>query len=311
MFVKYVRAIITSFKKNSFPTSVSFIRIHIIANQLKKCSSIKELECVYATIVKTNANLDCFLAKQFISFCTSRFHFIDYTILVFPQMQEPNVFVYHAFSSLRHPLQAIAFYLYMLRAEVLLTTVHGQVWKNGFSSPVFVQTAMVDNYSYSNKFFESRRVSRRLFDEMPERKFATWNTMIDAYARLAELLFNKMPAWDIRSWTTMITSYSQNKQFREALDAFNKTKKSGTGSDQVTMATVLSACAHLGALDLGRGIQIYCRSLGRSLLVFFKLREKNLLCWNSITEALAIHGFAHEALGMFDRMTYENVRPNG
>ena len=54
-----------------------------------------------------------------------------------------------------------------------------------------------------------------------------------------------------------------------------------------------------------------CRSLGRSLLVFFKLREKNLLCWNSITEALAIHGFAHEALGMFDRMTYENVRPNG
>ncbi|KAK9180104.1 hypothetical protein WN943_029311 [Citrus x changshan-huyou] len=127
--------------------------------------------------------------------------------------------------------------------------------------------------------------SRRLFDEMPERKFATWNTMIDAYARLAELLFNKMPAWDIRSWTTMITSYSQNKQFREALDAFNKTKKSGTGSDQVTMATVLSACAHLGALDLGRGIQIY-------------LREKNLLCWNSITEALAIHGFAHEALGL-------------
>lgn len=50
--------------------------------------------------------------------------------------------------------------------------------------------------------------SRRLFDEMPERNFATWNTMIDAYATLgnvgaAELLFNKLPARDIRSWATM------------------------------------------------------------------------------------------------------------
>lgn len=106
------------------------------------------------------------------------------------------------------------------------------------------------------------RSLRRLFDEMPERNFATWNTMIDAYARLGnigatELLFNKMPERDISSWTAMITCYSQNKQFREALDAFNEMKKSGIGSDQVTMATVLSACAHLVALDLGRGIHIY------------------------------------------------------
>ncbi|KAH9650558.1 pentatricopeptide repeat-containing protein [Citrus sinensis] len=361
-----------------------------MANQLKKCSSVKELECVYATMVKTNANQDCFLANQFVSFCTSRFHRTDYAILAFTQMQEPNVFVYNALIRglvhCGHPHQAIIFYLHMLRAEVLPTSytfsslikacsllldicsgeaVHGQVWKNGFGSHVFVQTALVDYYSNSNKFFESRSVfdempqrdifswttmvlaharagdlcsARRLFDEMPERNIATWNTMIDAYARLgnvqaAELLFNKMPARDIISWTTMITCYSQNNQFREALDAFNEMKKSGISPDQVTMATVLSACAHLGALDLGREIHLYvmqigfdidvyigsalidmyakCGSLDRSLLVFFKLREKNLFCWNSIIEGLAAHGFAHEALAMFDRMIYENVEPNG
>lgn len=389
MIVKYVSAI-SSFNRNSIPTAVSLTQIHTIANQLKKCSSVKELECVYATMVKTNANQDCFLANQFISFCTSRFHRTDYAILAFTQMQESNVFVYNAlirgFVHCGHPLQAIAFYLHMLRAEVFPSSytfsslikacslllgicsgeaVHGQVWKNGFSSHVFVQTALIDYYSNSNKFFESRRVfdempqrdifswttmvlahvrvgdlssARRLFDEMPERNIATWNTMIDAYARLgnvgaAELLFNKMPARDIISWTTMITCYSQNNQFRDALDAFNEMKKSGIRPDQVTMATVLSTCAHLGALNLGREIHFYvmqigfdidvyigsalidmyakCGSLDRSLSVFFKLREKNLFCWNSIIEGLAAHGFAHEALAMFDRMTCENVKPNG
>ncbi|KAE7997798.1 hypothetical protein FH972_002401 [Carpinus fangiana] len=99
------------------------------------------------------------------------------------------------------------------------------------------------------------------------------------------------------------------------------------------MATVISACAHIGALDLGKEIHLYalqngfdldvyigsalidmyakCGSLDRSLLVFFKLREKNLFCWNSVIEGLAVHGYADEALKMFGRMEREKVKPNG
>ncbi|KAK0580562.1 hypothetical protein LWI29_003476 [Acer saccharum] len=208
--------------------------------------------------------------------------------------------------------------------------VHGHIWKHGFDAHVFVQTALIDFYSNLNKISESRRVfdemperdvfswttmvsayvrdgylcsARRLFDEMPEKNIATWNTMIDWYARLgnvgaAELLFNEMPAKDIISWTTMITCYSQNKQFREALYMFNDMKMNGFSPDEVTISSVISACAHLGALDLGKEIHLYlmqngfnldvyigsalidmyakCGSLDRSLSVFFKLQEKNL-----------------------------------
>ncbi|KAF5934733.1 hypothetical protein HYC85_025862 [Camellia sinensis] len=39
-------------------------------------------------------------------------------------------------------------------------------------------------------------------------------------------------------------------------------------------------------------------SLNKSLLVFFKLRGKNLFCWNSIIEGLSVHGYAEEALAI-------------
>ncbi|KAL5796554.1 hypothetical protein ACOSQ2_001374 [Xanthoceras sorbifolium] len=393
MSVRYMRST-TNFNRFSILKPLqnpdSFAQTHLIPNQVKRCSTLKELECVYATMIKTNANQDCFLINQFISSCTTLFHRTDYAILSFTQMEEPNVFVYNAlirgFVHCSCPLQALKFYVCMLRATVLPTSytfsslikactlssgisvgkaVHGHIWKYGFDPHVFVQTALIDFYSNLNEISNSRRVfdemperdvfswttmvsahardgdlcsARRLFDEMPKRNIATWNTMIDGYARLgnvgaAESLFNAMPAKDIISWTTMITCYSQNKKFREALSVFNDMKMNGISPDEVTMATVISACAHLGALDLGQEIHFYvmqngfdldvyigsalidmyakCGSLDRSLSVFIKLPEKNLFCWNSIIEGLAVHGFANEALAMFDRMETEKIKPNG
>ncbi|XP_040994615.1 pentatricopeptide repeat-containing protein At1g06143 [Juglans microcarpa x Juglans regia] len=360
-----------------------------ILNQLKKCSSVKNLEYVYASMIKTNANQDCFLLNQFVGAC-SALSKIDYAVSAFLQMENPNVFVYNAmiraFSHCFYPAQAFECYVDMLRADVMPTSytfsslikacssvsalgfgeaIQCQVWKNGFSSHVFVQTALIDFYSNLGKIGTSKRVfdemverdvftwtvmvsahvrawdlssARRLFEEMPERNTATWNTIIDGYARVgnvesAELLFNQMPARDIISWTTMITCYTQNRRYREALAVFNEMTSNGISPDQVTMATVISACAHLGALDLGNEIYLYvlqngfdldvyigsalidmyakCGSLDRSLLVFFKLREKNLFCWNSVIEGLAVHGFAYEALKMFSRMEMEKIKPNG
>uniref|UniRef100_A0A2N9GYI2 Pentacotripeptide-repeat region of PRORP domain-containing protein n=1 Tax=Fagus sylvatica TaxID=28930 RepID=A0A2N9GYI2_FAGSY len=180
--------------------------------------------------------------------------------------------------------------------------------------------------------------ARRFFEEMPERNTATWNTMIDGYARMgnfdsAELLFDQMPGKDIISWTTMVSCYSQHQKFREALAVFNEMMSKGIHPDEVTLATIISACAHLGALDLGKEIHLYilqngfdldvyigsalidmyakCGNLDRSLSVFFKLQEKNLFCWNSVIDGLAVHGYANEALKMFRRMEREKMKPNG
>ncbi|XP_057964559.1 pentatricopeptide repeat-containing protein At1g06143 [Malania oleifera] len=360
-----------------------------VAAQLKNCSGLEELRSVYATIIKSNEHKDSFLINQFITACSASRR-LDYAILAFRQMENPNVFVYNAmirsFVQCSSPFQAIELYLDMLRARVLPSSftfssvvkacalvsalgfgksIHGQIWKIGFASHVFVQTALIDYYSNLGKILESRRVfgemperdvfawttmvsanvrvgdlcsARILFDEMPERNTASWNTMIDGYARLgnvesAEELFNQMPVRDIISWTAMISCYSQNKKFIEAIALFNEMKKNGINPDEVTMTTIISACAHLGALELGTGIHLYimqnwfdldayigsalidmyakCGCLDRSLVMFFKLRDKNLFCWNAVIEGLAAHGYANEALEMFSKMEKENIKPNG
>ncbi|KDP26556.1 hypothetical protein JCGZ_17714 [Jatropha curcas] len=361
---------------------------HTIVNQLKNCSKLEELECVYATMIKTNASQDCFLMNQFISACSTYNH-IDFAVLAYTPMENPNVFVYNAmirgFVQCYYPIQALEFYKHIIRAKILPSSytfsslvkacslasevrfgevVHGHIWRNGFESHVFVQTSLVEFYSRMGRIQESVKVfdempqrdafawttmvsglarfgdlssARKLFDMMPEKNTATWNTLIDGYARLrdvesAEFLFNQMPVRDIISWTTMINCYSQNKKFREALLVFNEMIKNGISPDEVTMATVISACAHLGALDLGKEMHLFvmsngfdldvyigsalidmyakCGSLDRSLLVFFKLRKKNLFCWNSVIEGLAVHGYAKEALKMFQKMDEEKIRPN-
>ncbi|XP_058077996.1 pentatricopeptide repeat-containing protein At1g06143-like [Magnolia sinica] len=244
-------------------------------------------------------------------------------------------------------------------------SIHGRIWKSGFQSQVFVQTSLIDFYSNCSRIVESRKVfdgmterdvvswttmvsgyarvgdldaAGRLFEDMPERSTVSWNTMIAGFARSGDVesaarLFDQMPSKDLVSWTTMISSYSQGKRFREALEVFQAMRVAGVSPDEVTMATVISACAHLGALDLGKEMHFYalqngfdldvyigsalvdmyakCGNIERSLVVFFNLREKNLFCWNSMIEGLAIHGHAGDALGMFDRMERQKVKPNG
>ncbi|CAK9140645.1 unnamed protein product [Ilex paraguariensis] len=381
---------ITNFNHFSVPRlATEPIKLTHIVDNLKKCSSLRELESVYASMTKTNANQDCFLMNQFITTC-SAFERTDYSILAFTQMKDPNVFVYNAmirgFVHCFYPLKALRFYLGMLRSQIRPTsytfssmvkacalvcavgfgeTVHGQIWKIGFRSHVFVETTLVDFYSTLGRIDESKQVFDEmperdvfvwttmisaharvgdmgcawgLFDEMPERNTATWNTMIDGYARLgyveaAEHLFNEMPITDLISWTTMITCYVQNKQYTEGLAVFNEMKANGVKPDEVTMSTVISVCAHIGVLDLGKETHLYvmhngfdldvyivsafidmyakCGSMDKSLMVFLKLWDKNLFCWNSVIEGLAVHGacthagLVDEGRGRFLNMTLD------
>lgn len=360
-----------------------------IVNQLKICSSRKQLESLYSLMLKNGAIKDCFLMNQFIATC-STLNNPGFATLAFSQMENPNVFVYNAlvraFVHCGSPLKALLLYIDMLRTQNVATSytlssvikgctlmcglrlgecVHGQIWKYGFGSHVFVQTGLIDFYSNLGRVDLARLVfdemperdnfawaamvsahasasdlgsARSLFDEMPEKIAVACNAMINGYARIgdvesAELLFKEMSRKDLISWTTMINCYSQNRKYGLAIEVFYDMKSNLITPDEVTMTSVISACAHLGVLDQGKDMHLYvmqkgfdlgvhigsalidmyakCGSLERSLLVFYKLREKNLFCWNSVIDGLAVHGYAEEALTLFSRMEKEKVKPNG
>ncbi|XP_059318059.1 pentatricopeptide repeat-containing protein At1g06143 [Lycium ferocissimum] len=360
-----------------------------IVNQLKLCSNTKQLQSLYSLMLKNGTTKDCFLMNQFISTC-STLNTPHFASLAFSHMENPNVFVYNslirAFVHCHNPIKALQLYIDMLKTQNIPTSytfssvikgctlvcglrlgecVHGQIWKYGFESHVFVQTGIIDFYANLGRVDLARLVfdempqrdnfawaamvsahvsvgdlgsAKNLFDQMPEKITAAYNAMINGYARKgdvesAEVLFKEMSRKDLIAWTTMINCYSQNRKYGLAIEVFNDMKSEFITPDEVTMTSVISACAHLGALDKGKEMHFYvmekgfdlgvhigsalidmyakCGSLERSLLVFYKLREKNHFCWNSVIDGLAVHGYAEAALALFGKMEKERVKPNG
>ncbi|KAJ6389880.1 hypothetical protein OIU77_024169 [Salix suchowensis] len=217
--------------------SSSCYSIQTIVNHLKHCTKLKQLHSMFAVMVKTNTNQDCFLMNQYIS-ALSTFNRIDYAVLAYTQMENPNVFVYNAmikgFVQSYQPVQALELYVQMLRANVspssytfpslikacglvsqlrFAEAVHGQVWRNGFDSHLFVQTSLVDFYSSMGRIEESIRV----FDEMPERDVFAWTTMVSSLVRVGDMstagrLFDMMPDRNLAAWNTLIDGYARLRE---------------------------------------------------------------------------------------------------
>lgn len=104
-------------------------------------------------------------------------------------------------------------------------------------------------------------------------------------------------------------------------------KEAGVKPDNRTLTLVLSSCASIGALDLGKWVDTYvsqlsmkhdiyintalldmyakCGSLDEALRTFEEMPQKNEASWNAMISALASHGRATEALMLFEHMLKE------
>lgn len=86
------------------------------------------------------------------------------------------------------------------------------------------------------------------------------NTLTDAYAKGGDLslgrkVFEGMAARDVVSWNSMIALYAQNGLSAEALELYTKMLTNGSiQHNAVTLSAVLLACAHAGALQIGKCI---------------------------------------------------------
>lgn len=181
-------------------------------------------------------------------------------------------------------------------------------------------------------------VARRYFDEMPVKDLVSWNVMITGYAKRGEMesawkLFNEVPQKDVVTWNAMIAGYVLFGECGKALEMFEQMKNAGEKPDEVTMLSLLNACADLG--DLQVGIKIHwslsqmatsgfnvllgnalidmyakCGSIEKALEVFREMREKDVSTWNSVIGGLALHGHAEESINQFTEMRSTKVRPN-
>ncbi|CAI0383515.1 unnamed protein product [Linum tenue] len=85
------------------------------------------------------------------------------------------------------------------------------------------------------------------------------SALVDMYSKCgrvdyASRFFNSMPVRNLYSWNSMISGYARHGHGEKALDLFSQLEAlGGLLPDHVTFVGVLSACSHVGLVDLGFG----------------------------------------------------------
>ncbi|OVA07981.1 Pentatricopeptide repeat [Macleaya cordata] len=326
---------------------------------LKKCTNLKQLNQIHAHLTTTGLlHLDVRLLGRLLSSAATSDN-LHYTSLLFSQLHHPNIFFYNtmikAHSKTATSLNSISIYAQLLRAGILPDiytfplllkactqvpeafpqgcSVHGQAIKFALDSYIYVNNALIHFYSINGHIKDARK----LFDTSKDLDVVSWNSMLSAYARIGDMatakkLFDEMPERNSISWSALISGYVQCGLSKEALGIFLRMQVELVKFSDITLVSVLSACAHLGAHEQGKWVHGYLKSneievsvfLGTSLIdmyakcgevdlaldVFNGMKERNLLVWSTMIKGLAMHGRGNEALDLFFHMEKAGIVPD-
>ncbi|KAJ0974618.1 hypothetical protein J5N97_016583 [Dioscorea zingiberensis] len=168
--------------------------------------------------------------------------------------------------------------------------------------------------------------------------FYLGSSLVSMYAKcgfvdLARRLFDGMPQRNVVCWTSIISGYAHSGLFIESIELFRQMQMQGVKADSATIASVVSSCAQVGALNQGRYLHAYCDTNGlgvilnvknalidmyskcgdieRALQIFRGLVQRDVFSWTVMISGLAMNGYSKEALDLFWQMeVLVDVMPN-
>ncbi|KAI3454198.1 hypothetical protein Pfo_010861 [Paulownia fortunei] len=301
---------------------------------LQLCNSFFKLTQIHAKILKLGHQTNPLILTKFTSI-SSDLNAIHYACsFIFSPESEPHYYdtflfntVIEAYAETTHfKRTAIRYYNEMLNHRVepnnytypfvfkacagirdlsLGKMVHGSVLKLGFCGDTHVLNAMIHMYCSCENGIE---FGEKLFDEMSKINSVSWSTMMGGFVR-----------WGMSS---------------EAVRLFRRMQIVGVRPDEITMVKVLSACADLGALELGRWVESYiekekfemraelcnalidmfakCGDVDKALRLFRTMseRKRTVVSWTSVIFGMALHGRGLEADSLFEEMRGAGVVPD-
>ncbi|XP_059069451.1 pentatricopeptide repeat-containing protein At4g21065-like [Cryptomeria japonica] len=211
--------------------------------------------------------------------------------------------------------------------------IHKSIKDRRILSDVVVATALVDMYAKCGSIDKARE----LFDKIPQRNVVSWNAMIAGYARCGSVdkareLFDRMPQRNVISWNAMIAGYAQKGSLEKASETFKQMELAGVKPNSTTFASILPACAKMGALEQGMDIHksikdrrilsdvivatalvdMYakCGSIYKARELFDNMPQRNVVSWNAMIAGYAQNGYVEKALETFKQMQLAGVNPD-
>ncbi|KAJ0982939.1 hypothetical protein J5N97_011194 [Dioscorea zingiberensis] len=328
---------------------------------LRYCSSMKQLRQIHGHAITSGAMLDNFVASRILSFSAlSPCGSLSYARLLFSHLRKPDTFTFNtllrAYVSSADPLAGLLFYMEALESSALHrpdnhsfalllkacseapslslgVMVHAQAIKFGWGSLVSVQNFLVHMYGSCGEI----GMARLAFDGIVECDDASMNMMLGGLMKCgcfedARQLFDGMSERDVVTWSVMINGLVQSSRFKEGLEIFRRMLEEKVEPNESVLVNVLTACAHLGAMEQGMWVEKYlkrksikltvrlgtalvdmylkCGNVEKAYEIFTRMEEKNVLAWTAMIGGLAINGRGKDALQLFSQMEMEEVSPN-
>ncbi|XP_020572570.1 putative pentatricopeptide repeat-containing protein At3g15930 [Phalaenopsis equestris] len=211
--------------------------------------------------------------------------------------------------------------------------IHRNIENFGIEPNLALQNALIDMYAGCGDI----RTACSIFENMGTKDVISWTAMVAGFANVGQVdhareLFERMPERDIISWTAMIDGYIKANRFKEVLEIFRAMQAASVRPDEFTMVSVLTACANLGALELGEWARVYmehhkinmdvfvnnamidlyckCGCVEKALEIFEKMQKKDKITWTAMITGLAVNGQGEQALDLFTRMLSTSIRPD-
>ncbi|XP_059068288.1 pentatricopeptide repeat-containing protein At2g33760-like [Cryptomeria japonica] len=157
------------------------------------------------------------------------------------------------------------------------------------------------------------------------------NKLIHMYVKCGSLVdarkaFDYMKKRDNVSWNTIIAGYGKHGYPHEAVTLFHYMQQTGLQPDRFTFASVLPACAKIGALE--QGVEIHQSIKDEGILsdvvvattlvdiidkaseLFDGMPQRDVVSWNIMIAGYSQNGFVEKALETFERMLSAGFKPD-
>lgn len=192
--------------------------------------------------------------------------------------------------------------------------------------------SMISGYVQASNMEEASR----LLSKMPCPDILSWNSMISGFSQsgnleLARNIFESMPHKNKISWNAIIAGSEKNADYDGAIKLFIEMQAEGEKPDRHTFSSLLSVSAESVAVHLGMQVHqlvvkiavpdiplnnslitMYarCGAIVEARTIFDEMKFlKDVISWNAMIGGYASHGYALEALELYELMKQLRVRP--
>ncbi|MED6134555.1 hypothetical protein PIB30_038015 [Stylosanthes scabra] len=206
----------------------------------------------------------------------------------------------------------------------------------GFDSGTLV--SLIQGCSLTSNLGSGKSIHAYIVRKGLESNLVLSTAIVDMYCKCgvtkqATTVFRRMDTRNVITWTALLVGLSQNGYAEDALKLFCQMQEENVAANSVTLVSLVHCCAHLGSLKKGRSIHAHlirhgytldavnisalidmyakCGKLYSAKKLFDNgFHFKDIILCNSMIMGYGMHGYGHQALGIFGRMIEEGVKPN-